>query len=167
MKVLAAEERISEPPPAFTSPASVVPPMVFVIAALMRRLSGDAPEVVTVRLTAFNSNVPEIVGVLAKLSFVAVIAVAESVKVSVPPDATVGVAVPAVLLKVMFFNVLPPTSVSTPPPLIVTALVAAICPPVTVSVRFALFRMMLPFTCVLPITPPMVSVPLLTTVSPV
>ena len=167
LKVLAADERMSEPAPALSNPAGVVPPMVFTMAALMRRSSGEAPVVVAVRFAPLSSSVPEIVGVLAKLSFTEVIAVVVSVSTNVPPVATLGVTEPPPLAKVMLLSVLLPTRVSTPPLLTVTVLVDAIWPALVTSVRLALFRMMFPRTAWLPSTPLRFRVPWFTIVLPV
>ena len=100
------------------------------------------------------------------MSFVEVMA---PVTNSVPP-VTVGVAVPPMLLKVTEARVFWPTRVSTLPPLSVTLLVEAMDPLWVTCVALALFRIRLPGT----MRPPswetallMLSVPWLTTVSPV
>ena len=80
------------------------------------------------------------------MSFVAVMAPVTKI---VPP-VTVGVAVPPTLLKVTEARVFWPTSVSTPPPLIVTLLVEAIEPWWVTCVAFALFRIRLPGTMMPP-----------------
>ena len=88
---------------------------------------------------------------------------------SVPP-VTVGVAVPPLLLKVMDCRVFCPTSVSTLPPLSVTLLVEAMEPLYVACVALALFRIRLPGTMMPPSWEAellMLSVPWLTTVSPV
>ena len=86
---------------------------------------------------------------------------------------TVGAVVPPLPPKVRLESVLAPTRLSTPVPLRVTLLVAAICPAKTFSVTVELLIRRFPGMAITPCNPPSVSKPLfnvpppLTVVTPV
>ena len=107
-------------------PAFVIAPPADEIVPEIRRSSGDRPDVVITGVALENtSDVPEIVGVVAGLSFTAVIA-PEPDSVNCPPSVTVGVVTPPRLSKDRPASVLVPNSVIVPPPRNRTLLVGAI-----------------------------------------
>ena len=89
--------RASPPSPVLITPAAAAPAKPFETTLEMLRLTGATPAMVlTVRSAPFRSHGAERVGVVVRLSLVAVIAV---VFLSTrKPPVTFGVAVPPVLL---------------------------------------------------------------------
>src|SRR5262245_44765990 len=106
------------------------------IGAAMTSDTGASPEALMVAVAGRVSRVPEMVGTVAGLSLTALIGVAEFMVSDVVPTATVGLAVPPVLLNVRLFRVLAKfPRVRTPPPLIVTSLAELIWLTAVVAVR--------------------------------
>ena len=132
--------------------------------------TGELPLTASVRFAPPSSREPAIVGVVAKLSLIAVIVLPESINMLPPAMVTVGLTIPLLLLNVMVFRTLLPSNVRAPPPLIVRLLVPENVPLVPLCTMAALLRMMSPLMRVAPAgvkVLPIVSCPWFTTVAPV